>query len=84
MLSSTKEILENLITDEAPQKALIAIGYSGWGAGQIESEIAANVWMVAEADEALLFDTDYETKWARALKTLGIKPEMLSAFGGTA
>jgi len=83
-LTSTKDILEALVKDEAPEKAMLAVGYSGWGAGQIEREVQDNAWIVANADEALIFDTDMDSKWIRALASLGIRPEMLSRHGGSA
>lgn len=83
-LTSTKDILEALVKDEAPKKAMLAVGYSGWGAGQIERELQDNAWIVADADEAIIFDADLDGKWAKALATLGIKPEMLSHSGGSA
>ena len=83
-LTSTKDILEALVRDEAPEKAMLAVGYSGWGAGQIERELQDNAWIVADADETIIFDTDLEGKWAKALASLGIRPEMLSHSGGSA
>jgi len=83
-LTSTKDILEALVNDEAPEKAVLAVGYSGWGAGQIEEELQHNAWIVADAEEALIFDTDLDGKWAKALASLGIRPEMLSRIGGSA
>jgi len=67
-LTSTKDVLEALVNDDAPEKAMLAVGYSGWGAGQIES----------------VFDTDLGGKWVKALASLGIRPEMLSGTGGSA
>ena len=63
---------------------MLAVGYSGWGAGQIERELQDNAWIVADADEALIFDTDLDGKWVKALASLGIRPEMLSHKGGSA
>ena len=83
-LTSTKDVLEVLVKEDAPKKAMLAVGYSGWGAGQIEGELKDNAWIVADADEAIIFDTDLEGKWVKALATLGIKPEMLSHSGGSA
>ena len=83
-LTSTKDILEALVENEAPEKAMLAVGYSGWGAGQIERELQDNAWIVADADEALIFDTDLDGKWVKALASLGIRPEMLSHKGGSA
>jgi len=83
-LTSTKDILEALVNDEAPEKAMLAVGYSGWGAGQIEKELQENAWIVADGDEALIFDTNLDDKWTKALASLGIRPEMLSGSGGSA
>lgn len=83
-LTSTKDILEALVKEDGPSRAMLAVGYSGWGAGQIERELKDNAWIVAETDEALIFDTDFDGKWRKALQSLGIKPEMLSHIGGSA
>ena len=83
-LTSTKDVLEALVKDGAPKKAMLAVGYSGWGAGQIERELQDNAWIVADADEAIIFDTDLGGKWVKALASLGIRPEMLSRTGGSA
>ena len=80
-LSSTKDVLEALISDEAPDQAVLAVGYSGWGPGQLEGEIQQNAWMIVPASEKMIFDTDLESKWSRALGQLGITPEMLSTGG---
>ncbi|MEP3890209.1 MAG: YqgE/AlgH family protein [Hellea sp.] len=83
-LTSTKDVLEALVKEDAPEKAMLAVGYSGWGAGQIERELQDNAWIVADADEGIIFDTDLDGKWVKALASLGIKPEMLSRIGGSA
>lgn len=83
-LTSTKDVLEALVKEDAPEKAMLAVGYSGWGAGQIERELQQNAWIVADADEAIIFDTDLDGKWTKALAGLGIRPEMLSRHGGSA
>jgi len=83
-LTSTKDVLEALVKEDAPEKAMLAVGYSGWGAGQIEQEVQDNAWIVADADEALIFDDDLGGKWTKALASMGIRPEMLSRIGGSA
>ena len=83
-LTATREILEAMASHAAPRRALLALGYAGWGEGQLEDEIGANAWLVADPDEALLFDADYERKWERALKKLGVTPEFLTASSGHA
>lgn len=83
-LTNTKNVLESFVTNKAPSKAALIVGYAGWGSGQIEREIVQNAWLVCEADEALIFDTDMDEKWHRALDIIGISPESLSFFGGNA
>jgi putative transcriptional regulator len=83
-LTATQDVLEAMASAAPPQRSLLALGYAGWGAGQLESELAANAWLVAEMDEALVFDTDDADKWACALDLLGVTPEHLSALSGHA
>jgi putative transcriptional regulator len=84
-LSTTREVLEAMGRgDGHPRRALLALGYAGWGAGQLEQEIRNNVWLTVEPDEALVFDDAYDTKWTRALSKLGIDPNFLSAEAGHA
>ena len=83
-LTSTRDVLEALTTSEAPDLAVLAVGYSGWGGGQLEREIAQNAWMVIDAKESLIFEDGLTDKWAKALSYLGITPDMLSHFGGRA
>lgn len=83
-LSTTKDALEALVAENAPDKAMLAIGYAGWGPGQLETEIADNAWLVAGGDDAIVFDTNMDTKWSDALSRIGISPENLSALGGRA
>ena len=84
-LTATREVLEAMgAHDGHPRRALLALGYAGWGAGQLEREIRDNVWLTCDADEALIFDDDYGTKWSRALGKLRIDPKFLSAEGGRA
>ncbi len=84
-LTATREILD-AIGDSArrPRCATLALGCANWGAGQLEDELRENVWLACDADEALIFDDDHETKWARALAKLGVAPERLSAQAGRA
>jgi len=84
MMTSTKDVLESLVADHAPDKAVLAVGYAGWSDGQLERELQNNAWLVVDGDEALIFDTDMEGKWTKALSKIGVTPEMLSATGGSA
>ena len=84
-LTATREVLEAMAShNRRPRRAVLALGYAGWGAGQLESEIRQNVWLTAQADEALVFDSDFATKWTRAISKLGIDPRFLSAESGEA
>jgi putative transcriptional regulator len=83
-LTTTKDVLDALVSDTAPQRAVLAVGYAGWGPGQLETEIMNNAWLVCGGDEALVFDAALDRKWADALARIGISPEQLSAFGGSA
>lgn len=84
-VSGTREALLALAAGgDRPRRAFLALGYAGWGAGQLEREIRENVWLTVEADEDLVFDADHATKWTRALAKLRIDPKFLSAEGGRA
>lgn len=67
-----------------PHRSVLILGYAGWGDGQLDGEMADNVWLTADADRALVFDTDYDSKWTRALATLGVDPARLSGQSGRA
>lgn len=83
-LTTTREVLAALGGPAAPRRAILALGYAGWGGGQLEQEIRHNVWLTVAADEDLVFDDDHPTKWARALGKLGVDPQFLSAEAGRA
>jgi len=83
-LTATLDILKAIARGQGPKRQILALGYAGWGAGQLESEIQANGWLHCDADDALLFDTDLETKWARAMAKLGVNPALLSMSAGHA
>lgn len=83
-MTATLDILEHIARGGGPSQALLALGYSGWGPGQLESEIARNGWLTAEGSRDIVFAADNSSKWARALRTLGIDPVMLSSDAGRA
>ena len=83
-LTTTKEVLQAMGGDAAPRRAILALGYAGWGPGQLEREVRENVWLVCDADETLLFGDDHDHKWSRALGKLGVTAAMLSESGGRA
>lgn len=83
-LTTSLDILRDMAEGRGPQKVLVALGYSGWGPGQLEHEIQANAWLYCDADNDVIFSADMETKWARALARLGINPANLSGDAGRA
>ena len=83
-LSASQDILRAIATGHGPQKSALALGYAGWGAGQIESEILANGWIHCDADANLVFDTAYEAMWQKAVGKLGVDISGLSAQSGRA
>jgi putative transcriptional regulator len=84
-LTDTREVLDALgDVARRPRRALLALGYAGWGAGQLEGELRQGVWLTCEADEELLFGEDHAAKWAGALARIGVSPERLSSQGGRA
>lgn len=83
-LTATIEILKALAKGEGPERSLLALGYSGWGPGQLEREISDNGWLNVPADPGLVFDTDLDSKWERALAKLRLTPTSLSGTAGHA
>ena len=84
-LTATREVLEAMNTPGGPpRRALLALGYAGWGAHQLEREIQENVWLTCPADEELIFGEDHAAKWSRALSKIGVDPERLSYTAGRA
>jgi len=83
-LTTTRDVLEAMGGEAAPRRAILALGYAGWGPGQLEREVRENVWLVCDPDEALIFDDDHGHKWSRALEKLGVSAAMLSDVGGRA
>ena len=83
-LTATKDILQAIVDGTGPHKAIFALGYASWAAGQLDSEIQANDWLTAPADHDLIFDPELATKWERAIGRLGISPAMLSDTAGHA
>jgi putative transcriptional regulator len=83
-LTATLDILKAMAKGTGPEKAIFALGYAGWGPGQIENEIRANGWIHCDADPIIVFGPEMETKWSRALGKLGINISGLSAHAGRA
>ena len=75
-LTATIDILKDMAVGLGPQQSLMALGYAGWGPGQLDTEIQSNGWLHVEADSGLVFDQDLDSKWERAIQKLGISPAM--------
>ena len=83
-LTSTTDILRSIVSGEGPSRSILALGYSGWGPGQLDAELQANSWLNVPADPDLLFDPELESKWTRAIAKLGVDLGMLSGEAGHA
>lgn len=83
-LTTSKDVLEHMAAGDGPKRSLIALGYSGWHAGQLEEEIGQNGWLTVEADPVVLFDTPIDARFNAAMALLGFNPMMLSQTAGHA
>jgi putative transcriptional regulator len=83
-LTTSRDILDALAAGEGPESAVIALGYAGWDAGQLEDEMARNAWLTVDADERVLFSTPVEQRWQAAAKLLGVDLRALSSDAGHA
>jgi putative transcriptional regulator len=82
-MTTSKDVLEAMSTGAGPRKVLVSLGYSAWGEGQLESELAENSWLTVGADPAVIFDTPIEQRYDKALALLGLQAWMLSPRPGT-
>jgi putative transcriptional regulator len=80
----SQDILKAIARGEGPKPALVALGYAGWGSGQLESEIAANAWLSAPASPAVLFETPIEQRWQAAASLLGVDIRQVTSYAGHA
>jgi len=83
-LTASKEILEAIAEDRGPDRSILALGYAGWGPGQLDEELKQNAWLVCEPTEALIYGGALEDKWETALQSIGVDPAKLSAMSGMA
>ena len=83
-LTTSRDVLEAVAGGKGPDRLLVALGYSGWGAGQLEDELAQNAWLTVEADQGILFETPAEARYPAAMRLLGIDPLMLASDAGHA
>jgi putative transcriptional regulator len=83
-VTSTLEVLQAIASGDGPSRHLLALGYAGWSAGQLDAEIQANGWLTVPCDSDILFSEDLSVKWERAIAKLGVDPTMLSGEAGHA
>jgi len=83
-ISTSRDILEAIAHDEGPDKALVALGFAGWGAGQLEREMSENSWISGPADDAIIFDIANEERWQQAARHIGIDLNLLTSEAGHA
>jgi putative transcriptional regulator len=83
-MTTSKDVLEALSNGAGPKKVLVTLGYSGWGAGQLEEEMKRNSWINVHAEPEIIFDTPVEQRYDKALSLLGIDARMLSQEAGHA
>ena len=83
-IATSRDILRAMANGDGPEEAVVALGYAGWGAGQLERELNDNVWLSGPADERIIFELPYEERWEGAARLLGVRVERLSAQVGHA
>jgi putative transcriptional regulator len=83
-MTATLDVLERIAGGTGPRQSILALGYAGWGPGQLESEIAQNGWLTADSRNDLVFGRANEFKWSAALKSIGVDPVTLSSQSGRA
>ena len=81
-LTTSKDILEAISRGEGPRKILLALGYAGWGKGQLEEEIVQNSWLNAQADESIIFNRPAASRWKAAAELMGIDISLLTLQAG--
>lgn len=84
MVTTSRDILEAIATGNGPEQFIVALGYAGWGIGQLESEMRANAWLAVPADKTLLFDSPLDNRWSLAVGNLGVDIDNLHGVGGHA
>ena len=83
-LTATVDVLKAIATGQGPARSVLALGYAGWDAGQLDAEIQGNGWLLAPADPEIVFGRDNESKWLRAMRKIGVDPLLLSRTAGHA
>jgi putative transcriptional regulator len=83
-VATSRDILDAVARGEGPARVVVALGYAGWGAGQLEREVLDNAWLSVPADSSIIFDLPYEDRWASATRMLGVDPARLVGGAGHA
>ena len=83
-LTTSRDILEDIAKNKGPEDAIVALGYAGWGGGQLEEEMQSNAWITVKADPEILFSTHQSKRWEAASKLLGIDLNLMSSDVGHA
>jgi putative transcriptional regulator len=83
-VTTSQDILSDLAAGKGPDRILMALGYAGWGAGQLEDEILSNAWLTVPASADIVFETPYEQRWTAAVRSLGVDPASLGLNAGHA
>jgi putative transcriptional regulator len=83
-LTASLDVLKAIAEGGGPREGILALGYAGWGPGQLDAEMQQNAWLSVSADETIVFDGDHDTKWRRAFAKLKIDPLLLSGAAGHA
>lgn len=84
VITTSRDVLEDIASGRGPERFLVALGYAGWGAGQLENEMRENAWLHVMADPELIFDLPVEQRWEGAVARLGIEVGRLQPAGGHA
>ncbi len=83
-LTTSRDVLQAVASGQGPEQILVTLGYAGWGAGQLEQELAQNAWLTVEAQESIIFETPPQARYPAAVGLLGIDPAMLTGSAGHA
>jgi len=83
-MTATRDILKDIAQGAGPEQRIVALGYSGWGPGQLDEEFHRNGWLTCDASPEVVFGAADDAKWVAALAVLGIDPLLLSAEAGRA
>ena len=84
MVTTSRDVMSAIAAGKGPEQFLIALCYAGWGDGQLESEMRQNAWLSVSADKGILFETDLQSRWEKAVGKLGININDLHEVGGYA